>query len=83
MHAKYIDDLTLATSLDYKKVLVENPDLNPPLPLNYHERNNQILPDSENPMIDAWSSLNQYVAEHDMKLNYQKTKVMLFNPGRN
>ena len=41
-----------------------------------------VLPDNSNPLLPAWESLVDYVHSHDMKLNFEKTKVMLFNPGR-
>ena len=82
MHAKFMDDLTLASSFNYKKMLIENPVQDQVRPVNFHDRTNHILPDAQNPIINAWSTLNRYVTEHDMKLNFDKTKVMLFNPGR-
>ena len=44
-HLKYIDDSTVADSLNLKKQIINNPDLNQPMPLHYHERTGHILPE--------------------------------------
>ena len=81
-HEKYFDDMSLLCSFNYKNSLMTNPDNNVVRPVTYRNRTGHILPDCNNPIIPAWESLIQYVKSHDMKLNYEKTKVMLFNPGK-
>ena len=41
-HLKYIDDLTLATAINLKETLVENP--SPTHPTTYHDRTMHLLP---------------------------------------
>ena len=40
---KFIDDMTVAESIDLKQKLIPNPDLNPPRPVNYHDRTGHVL----------------------------------------
>ena len=81
-HQKYFDDMSLSCSFNYKKSLQINPDPNQARPVNFRDRTGHILPDENNPLLPAWESLVTYVQCHDMKLNFEKTKIMLFNPGR-
>ena len=78
-HMKYIDDLSFATAINLKENLTVNPDL--PKPLSYHERNNFILPDEKNPMQPHFNQLQNYAREHQMVINQDKSKVMIFNQG--
>ena len=82
MHANYIHDHYLAASFDYKKSLVINPNIDVITPLNWNDQTNHILADQSNPILSVWTSLKDYIERHDMKLNYEKTKVMLFHRGR-
>ena len=43
-HMKYVDDLSLAQSLNLREKLISNPDPNPPRPLAYHDRTQHLLP---------------------------------------
>ena len=47
IHLKFIDDLTVAESLNLKNQVIENPDKNQPRPLSLHYRSEHILPESE------------------------------------
>jgi hypothetical protein len=42
-HMKYVDDMTMAESLNLRQELMPNPDTNLPRPLTYHERTQQSL----------------------------------------
>ena len=44
VHMKSIDDITAAVSIDINNTLVRNPEPNPARPLQYHDRNQHILP---------------------------------------
>ena len=80
-HLKYVDDLTLLQSLNLKKSLIGNP--NPVRPLNFHERTYHILPNPESTKMQIQlDELKEYADEHEMKINHEKSKVMIFNNAR-
>jgi hypothetical protein len=83
IHLKFVDDMTLAEALNLRECLVPNPDHNQPLPLAYHDRTRHVLTDTENGMQTQLDKVVQYCRENDMKLNTDKTKVAIFNTGRN
>ena len=74
---KYIDDMTQCVSIDLKKVTL--PDPNPIHPRQFHERTGHVLPNQENPIIEQIEQLKKYAEDHGMKINEEKTKLMLFN----
>ena len=82
IHLKYIDDMTIAEALNLKKCLTENPDPNPPRPLQYHQRTGHVLPEARSTVQALLGELNEYTRAHKMKLNSDKTKVILFNRSR-
>ena len=79
-HMKYIDDLSFASALNLKDNLVVDHDL--PMPLSYHERTNHTLPREKNPIQHQFDDLKSFANDHQMVINEDKTKVMLFNQGR-
>ena len=81
-HMKYIDDLSFVHSLELKKVLTENPSVNISRPVSYHERTGHHLPDSENIIQEQFSKLKDFADRNQMKINHDKSKVMLFNTSR-
>ena len=74
---KYIDDMTQCVSIDLKKVTI--PDPTPIHPIQFHERTGHILPTEENPIIQQLEGLKKYTKDNGMKINEDKTKIMLFN----
>ena len=81
-HMKYIDDLSLAVSVNLKDNLVQNSDTNIPRPLSYHERTGEILPQDRNILQQEFDRLQLLSRDQGMIINQDKTKVMLFNPGK-
>ena len=81
-HVKFVDDMTLAAAMNLKECLQPNPDVNQPFPLAYHDRTKHILPDNKNVMQDQLDKLIQYCKDNSMKINHEKTKVVLFNTAR-
>ena len=69
---KFIDDMMAAESIYLKEKLVENP--NPVRPLQYHERTLHVLPDG---VSHLQSLLDD--SDHQMRINDEKTNVLLFN----
>ena len=78
--AKFIDDLTMATMIKLKDNLEKSEDLE--RPLVFHSKTQYILPDDKNPMIPQIKNLSEFAEENQMKVNQNKTKIMLFNRGR-
>ena len=44
IHMKYVDDLSMAQSLNLIECLIPNPDPKPARPLSYHDRTGHLLP---------------------------------------
>ena len=47
--------------------------------LTYHSRTNHSLPRKENKLQDEIDKIAKYADQHEMVINHEKTKVMLFN----
>ena len=82
IHLKYIDDMTVAESLNLKKQLVKKPDPNPPRPLQFHDRTGHILPQGVSVVQKQLEALKTYSDDHQMRLNVEKTKVIVFNRSK-
>ena len=82
IHLKFIDDMTAAESINLKEKLINNPEQNPIRPLNFHERTQHILPQNESTVQLLLDDINSYAEDHQMQLNHEKTKVILFNNAR-
>ena len=79
---KYIDDLSYVHSMDLKKCLKLNTDENLPRPVSYHDRTGHCLPESKSVIQKQVDKLKIFVDQMDMKINQEKSKVMLFNTSR-
>ena len=82
IHMKYVDDLTLAETINVKDCVLTNPDPNPPRPLSYHDRTLHVLPTDQTPVQGELYKMMQYCEENQMRINTDKTKVVLFNTAR-
>ena len=80
MHAKYVDDLTVAEALKLKDVLYVENEKELKRPLNYHERTEHKLKDDCSEVEKQLKELEEYAITNEMKINQNKTKLMLFNP---
>lgn len=81
-HMKYIDDMTYTNSVQLKKCLKVNSDQNVPRPVAYHDRTGHHLPDCESEIHEQVEKLKIFVQDHEMIINEDKSKVMLFNTSR-
>ena len=79
MHAKYVDDLTVAEAFKLKDVLYVENELELKRPLNYHERTEHRLKDACSEVEKQLKELEEYATSNEMKINQNKTKLMLFN----
>ena len=73
IHMKYVDDMTQAQSINLLECLIPNPDLNPPRPFQHHDH--YLLQ-------DQLDNLVEYCRIYQMKINENKSKVMLFKTRR-
>ena len=80
IHLKYVDDLTMAESIDLAEKLVHVPASDRPMPDRYHARTGQVLPVGSSEVFKQLQKTEVYASQNQMKLNYKKTKLMLFNP---
>lgn len=78
---KFVDDGTVAVSINLKGCLVPDPE-NRQRPLNYNERTCQILPAQNNLLQFYLDDTERFTLENKMKINPRKTKVISFNKSR-
>ena len=82
IHLKYVDDLTLAEAINLPDKLVSVSEDERPMPDMYHARTGHMMPNQlENSrVLQQLVKTKQYADDNDMKLNFKKTKMMIFNP---
>jgi hypothetical protein len=80
LHLKYVDDLLIAEAVDMKKQLDPLPLEYRPQPDQYHSRTGQQLKPDKSRVYEQLLKTNEYAVDNKMKLNFKKTKLMLFNP---
>jgi hypothetical protein len=78
---KYVDDGTVAVSINLKDSLIPDP-VKRQQPLNYHERTCQVLPAQNNLLQFYLDDTENFTIENQMKINAKKTKVISFNKSR-
>jgi hypothetical protein len=78
---KYVDDGSVAVSVNLKSSLIPDPVVRPK-PLNYHERTCQVLPGQNNLLQFYLEDTEKFTIENKMKVNPRKTKVISFNKSR-
>ena len=76
---KFVDDLTMAETINVKDCVQPNPDPNPPRPLSYHDRTLHVLPRDQTPVQGELNKMVQYCVDNSMRINTDKTKAVLFN----
>ena len=80
MHATYVDDLTVAEAFKLKNVLYVEKESELLRPLNYHDRTEHKLKEWCSKVEQQLKELEEYATTNEMKINQNKTKLMLFNP---
>ena len=76
-HMKYVDDMSILVSIVLKQMLEKSP--NQIEPKKFHDRTGHILPKSKCEISDQLNYLDNYTRKHQMMINEDKTKIMLFN----
>lgn len=78
---KFVDDGTVAVTVNLKTCLVPDP-VDRPRPRNYHERTGHVLPEENNLLQLYINDTEQFVSENQMVINKAKTKVISFSKSR-
>ena len=79
-HLKYVDDLTLAEAVDLKEKLVFVPEHQRPMPDLFHAKTGHVLPVEKSHVHRELVRTLDYATDNEMRINYKKTKAMVFNP---
>ena len=67
IHLKFVDDLTLAESINLPEQLLKVND-------------KLVLPEKNSKIVKQLDQIRNQTNENQMKLNFKKTKIMVFNP---
>ena len=78
---KFVDDGTVAVSIDLKACLVPDP-IERARPLNFHERTSHILPPENNLLQFYIDDTENFARDNLLVINKQKTKVISFTKSR-
>ena len=78
---KYIDDGTVAVSVDLKSCLIQAPEL--PCPLTFSQRTGHCLPSQNNLLQYYLEDTEVFTEMNNMVINKPKTFAMKFNKSRN
>ena len=78
---KFVDDGSVAVSVDLKSSLIKDP-IERQRPLNLHERTGQVLPAKDNLLQYYLEDTEKFTVENKMKMNPKKTKIISFNKSR-
>ena len=79
-NVKFVDDLSIAVSVNLKKETL--PRTNMPLPPLYHERTGHYLPSDNCIMSSYLAELQNFAETNLMRINHDKTHLMIFNKSR-
>ena len=80
-NAKFVDDGSIAVSINLKNSLVPDTRVRPQ-PLNFDERSCQVIPSEDNLLQLYLNDAEKFMALNKMKMNPKKTKVLKFNKSR-
>ena len=80
IHLKYVDDLTIAEAINLTDKLKEVKVEDRPQPDTFHARTGHALQPEDSKVFDQLHKIEQYATGNSMRLNYKKTKLMIFNP---
>ena len=80
IRTKYIDDLSIAEAISMKQQVRIKPSDSIPYCNTYRERTGHILIKEDCVMTSHIRSLEEFASLHQMKVNAEKTKMVLFNP---
>ena len=82
LHLKYVDDLALSEAIDMTTQLQQVPVEARVQPDTYHERTGHRFLAEQSRVYTNLKKTEEYAEVNKMKINYSKTKLMVFNPGK-
>ena len=82
IHLKYVDDFAIAEAVKMKEQLTSVPVDQRPQPDSFHDRTGHCLQPEDSKVFSQLINTESYAQENGMKVNYNKTKLMVFNPGK-
>ena len=74
MHAKYVDDLTVAEAFKMKSVVAEEKEDQLSRPVNFHQRTEHVLKNSCSKVSDILMKIEDHANSNEMVINKKKTK---------
>ena len=80
---KYVDDLTLLESIKLRDQLMKVPESAVTHPVPYRARTGHVFPLTNSEVYKQLRATEEYANQNKMKINYTKTKTMLFNNCKN
>ena len=82
LHLKFVDDVALLESLVLRNCTEELPSHLRTRPEPFHQRTGHYLPTDKSKLYNQIEEVKKYTVVNDMKLNLEKTKLMLFNKSK-
>ena len=82
IHLKYVDDFAVAEAVNMKEQLTQVPVDSRPQPDTYRDRTGHSFEPENSKVFSQLLKTESYAEENRMKVNYGKTKLMVFNPGK-
>ena len=80
LHLKYVDDLSLAETVKMNSQLAPVSLADRPQPDPYRARTGHKLKNETSQVLTKLNDIQSYADTNNMKINFSKTKLMLFNP---
>ena len=82
IHLKYVDDFAVAEAVNMKEQLTQVPVDSRPQPDTFRDRTGHSFEPENSKVFSQLLKTESYAEENRMKVNYGKTKLMVFNPGK-
>ena len=82
MHAKFIDDLTIAASINLNTSLQKEQDDFWVRPVSFHNITGHTLKTNMNIVQEQLTTIANYAEKNEMEINKIKSKVMIFNNAK-
>ena len=80
IHLKYVDDLTLAEAVDMPLQLAHKDVHERQLPDRFECRTGHFLPPMQSKVFKQLLKTQEYAELNSMRINFKKTKIIIFNP---
>ena len=78
IHLKYVDDFSLAETINLAQQLIKLPVSERPQPDNFHSRTGHALELKNSRVFKKLEDTEKFAEMNKMKINHRKTKVIVF-----